>query len=230
LGWITCYGPCHSRNYGALITFHGDDKGLRLPWDIAPRQIVIIPLLFKGKEKDVLKIASELKTKLDKNYEIVMDARENMSPGFKFNHWEMKGVPIRIEIGPRDIEKKEVVVFRRDTDKKETVKLSKLEKYLKEIKETFTENMKAQAKKAIAKKTKEARTKKEIKEFIEEGNMVRTVFCSTEKDGEKCAEIIEKEIGAEVRGEMAGKNEKAIGNCPICGKKANHVVYIAKSH
>jgi prolyl-tRNA synthetase len=228
--WITCYGPCHSRNYGALITFHGDDLGLRLPWDIAPKHIVIVPLLFKGKEKLVLAEASKLKEKLSQKYDVILDDRGNVTPGFKFNHWEMKGVPIRIEIGPRDIENKEVVVFRRDISEKTSVKLIDLDKHLLGIKETFTENMKKQAVEVIKEKTKDANTKTEIKKFIEEGNMVRTNFCSFEMDGEACAQIVEKEIGAEVRGVMFGKEEKAKGKCPFCGKDATCVVYIAKSH
>jgi prolyl-tRNA synthetase len=230
LAWITCYGPCHSRNYGALITFHGDDKGLRLPWDIAPKHIVIVPLLFKGKEEKVLIEANKLKEKLAANYDVILDDRNNATPGFKFNHWEMKGVPIRIEIGPRDIESGEVVVFRRDIAEKTSVKLKDLDKHLEEIKASFTNNMKDQAVALIKEKTKVANTKAEIKKFIKEGNMVQTNFCSIELDGEGCAGEIERETGGEVRGVMFGKNEKAKGKCPYCDREAKHVVYIAKSH
>ena len=77
LGWITCYGPCHSRNYGALITFHGDDKGLILPWSVAPKHIVIVPILLKGKEEPVFKKAKELFADLSKQgYEVILDHQE----------------------------------------------------------------------------------------------------------------------------------------------------------
>lgn len=227
--WITCYGPCHSRNYGALITFHGDDKGLRLPWDIAPKKIVIVPLFFKGKEKAVLEKTKEISNML-KDYDIIVDDRVEVSPGWKFNQWEMKGVPIRIEIGPRDVENKQVMVFRRDTGEKVAVSMNDLEEFVANIKKTFTNNMQDQAKAIIAEKIKDSKDLDEMKSLIESGHMVRTCFCSIDMDGEECAEIIEKEVGGEVRGEHFGENEKVFCDCPVCGKKANHVVYIAKSH
>ncbi|MFT4325982.1 MAG: proline--tRNA ligase [Candidatus Woesearchaeota archaeon] len=229
MGWITCYGPCHSRNYGALITFHGDDKGLRLPWDIAPKHIVIVPLLFKGKEDIVLEKAKELELML-KGYDIIVDTRSDATPGFKFNHWEMKGVPIRIEVGPRDIENKQVMVYRRDTEEKTAVPLEKLTDFVADIRATFTKNLKEQAVKAIAEKTKDATKLEDIKKFLEDGNMVRTCIHSIDMDGAEVAETVEKELGAEIRGESFEKQEKIFCDCPFTGKPAKHVVYIAKSH
>ena len=229
LGWITCYGPCHSRNYGALITFHGDDKGLRLPWDIAPKKIVIVPLFFKGKENAVLEKTKEISNIL-KDYATIIDDRVEVSPGWKFNQWEMKGVPIRIEIGPRDVENNQVIVFRRDTGEKVAVSFDNLEKYVSDIKSTFTKNMQDQATKIIAETIKDSKNLDEMKSLIENGNMIRTCFCSIDMDGKDCAETIEKEVGGEIRGEHFGETEKVFCDCPVCGKKAKHVVYIAKSH
>lgn len=230
-GWITCYGPCHSRNYGALITFHGDDQGLKLPWDVVPKHIVVVPLLFKGKEEPVLAKANEIFEELKSlGYDVILDDNRDMTPGRKFNHWEMKGVPVRVEIGPRDIENGNVAIFRRDLDKKEFVPMKDMVSYIAEIRDTFTDNLRKAADEVIADKTVDATKAEDIKKELESGHMVRTCFCSTELDGESCAENVEKDLGGEVRGEKFDVKEKVFCDCPICGKKANHVVYIAKSH
>ncbi|MBN1175485.1 proline--tRNA ligase [Candidatus Woesearchaeota archaeon] len=231
LAWITCYGPAHSRNYGALITFHGDDKGLVLPWDVAPEHIVIVPLIFKGKEDVVLEKATEIKKQLvDAGYTVRLDDRDNFSPGYKFNEWEMKGMPIRIVVGPKDIENNQVELFRRDLGTKEFVPLSDLQKTVDSIRDSFTDNLRDKADKIIADKTVDGKTEREIIAALDSGKMIRTCFCSTDLDGEACATKVEKELGGEVRGEKFNTKEELFCDCPICGKKANHVVYIAKSH
>ncbi|MGM5483619.1 MAG: proline--tRNA ligase [Nanobdellota archaeon] len=227
--WTTCYGPCHSRNYGALITFHGDNQGLKLPWDVAPKQIVIVPLLFKGKEKSVLDKAKDIKNKLS-DYSVILDDRKDATPGFKFNEWEMKGVPVRIEIGPRDLDKGEVIIFRRDTSNKESIKIEDIEKYVENISKTFTKNMIEEADRIFDSNLKDCNTADEIKNALANGFVARTCLCSIDKDGESCAENIEKELYGEVRGERFDKDEKVFSKCPICQEEGKHVVYIAKSH
>jgi prolyl-tRNA synthetase len=230
-GWITCYGPAHSRNYGALITFHGDDKGLVLPWDVAPLEIILIPIFIKGKEDLVFeKILGLEKDLEEKGFNVKIDSRREFSPGWKFNQWEMKGVPIRIELGPKDLENNQVAVFRRDLNLKEFVANKDLLNHLKDIKTAFTINMKNNADKLIADKTKQVETKKEIKHVLDEGGIVKTCFCSIDMDGASCAEIVEKELGGEVRGEPFESKEKVFCKCPICGKEGKVVIYIAKSH
>jgi len=94
--YITCYGPAITRIYGAMISIHGDDKGLILPFELAPKHIAIVPI-FKAESKDaVLKKCDDIRKKL-KKYDVAIDDRIGITPGFKFNHWELKGVPIRIE-------------------------------------------------------------------------------------------------------------------------------------
>lgn len=229
LAWITCYGPAISRIYGAMISLHGDDKGLVLPWDVAPKQIVIVPVIFTEKKAEVLKKANELKKKLENDYEVILDEKDQ-TPGWKFNYWELKGVPIRVEVGPKDLENKTVVVFRRDIGQKKTVKESDLIKEIKEIESTFTKNLIKNAEKNFEGNIIDAKTKKEVENAVKNNKIARVSFCSLNKDGEKCAEIVEKEIQASVRGRRMDKEEKAAGNCAICGKKANVVTYITKSY
>ncbi len=231
LGWITCYGPCHSRNYGALITFHGDDTGLKLPWDIAPLQIIIIPIYFKNKFDIVDSRVELIKNQLEKlNYSVKIDDRKEFSPGYKYNHWELKGVPIRIEVGPRDVENNQIIIFRRDISEKNTVSMNDLIPHINSIKETFTQNMISQADEVFDKTVIDVQNKNDIKKNIDDGKMIRTSFCSIDMDGAECAGVIEKETKAEVRGVWFNKNEEVFCNCIVCGKPAKHVVYIAKSH
>ena len=117
--WQTCYGPAISRIFGALISVHGDNKGLRLPFKIAPYQVVVIPI-YKGKDAEMVK---EYSRKIQKDLQkaglrVYQDDTDN-TPGWKYNFWEMKGVPIRVEIGPRDIKENKAVLFRRDSMKRE---------------------------------------------------------------------------------------------------------------
>ena len=114
--WQNSWGVS-TRFIGGLIMTHSDDKGLVLPPKIAPDQVVIVPIIFDDTKDKVLKKAKEIKDKL-KKYSVIIDDREGYSSGWKFNEWELKGIPIRIEIGPKDIEKKQAVVVRRDTGKK----------------------------------------------------------------------------------------------------------------
>ncbi|MFW9800267.1 MAG: proline--tRNA ligase, partial [Candidatus Thorarchaeota archaeon] len=112
--WQTCYGPAVSRMYGAMIAIHGDDKGLRLPFKLAPYQVVIIPIIKGRNEDEALKYCRKIeKTMVKAGFRVHLDDCD-MTPGWKYNYWEMKGVPIRIEAGPRDIKGEKVVIFRRD--------------------------------------------------------------------------------------------------------------------
>ena len=136
--WATSWGVS-TRLMGALIMTHGDDKGLVLPPNLAPTQVVIVPI-FKGKEQleEISIVAKKIKDELEsKNVRVQFDNRENLKPGFKFAEHEMKGIPIRIAIGPKDIEKDQLELARRDTEEKIFIKqsfvLNEVEKILKEI-------------------------------------------------------------------------------------------------
>jgi len=228
--YLTCYGPAISRIYGALIALHGDDKGLVLPFDIAPLQIIIVPIIFEDSKEEVFKKCEEVKKLFEKDYLVKLDDREDISPGEKFNEWEMKGVPIRIEIGPEDLKKKSIMVFRRDLNEKKDVKESEMVKEVESIRKSFTSNMIKKAKKMFEGNIIEASSLEEIKKGIENEKIVKTCFCSIDKGGEGCAEKIEKEIVASVRGTMFGSDEKSSGKCSVCGKEAKEIVYIAKSY
>ncbi|MEK6891003.1 MAG: aminoacyl--tRNA ligase-related protein, partial [Nanoarchaeota archaeon] len=222
----TCYGPAISRIFASVIAVHGDDKGLRFPWKIAPIQVIIVPF---SQDKNVLKKIEEIKNELEKINVYTSIDDSDKRPGEKFYYWEMKGVPLRIEIGEKEIKSKELTIYRRDLDSKEKIKEKDLLKYIEKTSIEIDKNLTKQADKLFENNIKDAKTKSEIEKVIESGKIARCNFCSVEKSGEACAEIIEKETGAQVRGTKLEK-EKASGNCVICNKKATEVVYVARSY
>lgn len=223
--YTTCYGPSISRIFASVVIMHGDDKGLRFPWDIAPYHIVIVPI--DNSDKLVSK-AKELEKKLSEFYEVIIDTSDK-SPGEKFNTWELKGVPIRIDLGLKEIESGKLSLFRRDLNKKESISEKELLGHIDKIKNEFTANLIKEADKLFADKIINSRSIESMKKLIDSGNIVRCNFCSVDKEGEKCAEIIAQKTGAEVRGTNLIA-EKAEGNCIVCNKPAKYVVYIAKSY
>ncbi|MHA1376045.1 MAG: proline--tRNA ligase [Promethearchaeota archaeon] len=228
-GYQTCYGPSQSRNYGAMIAYLGDNKGLVLPFDLAPIQIVIIPILFKEKEDIVLTKSKEIFERLKKNYSVKIDESDE-SPGSKFYYWELRGVPIRIEIGPRDIEKNQMVLVKRHDGKKIYVKDSELETVIDEIARNYTKEIKEKSIIDFESQIELTYEKDAAIEAIKNGKIVVCGFCSIDLDGERCAEVVEKEIGAEVRGKRVDEEKHEFATCLICGKPASCTVYIAKSY
>jgi len=142
----------------------------------------------------------------------------------------MKGIPLRIEIGNRELKEKNLTIFRRDKDQKETIKRKDLLKYIEKTSKEIDSNLIKQADKLFDNNLINTKTKAEIKKVIDSGKIARCGFCSVNKDGEKCAEVIEKETGAEVRGTKLNEENKDFSKCIICNKKANHTVYVAKSY
>ncbi len=225
--WTTCYGPAISRIFASVIAVHGDNKGLRFPWKIAPIQVIIIPI---GDNQEVKKQTQEIKKQLlEKDISAEIDNSEKYL-GEKFYFWEMKGVPLRIELGKRELEKNEITIYRRDTDKKESIKINDLLEYIEKTSVKIDKNLTQQADKLFENNVINVKSKKELKETIDAGKIVRCGFCSVDKEGEKCAEVVEKETGATIRGIKLEKEKQDLNKCIICNKKANHIVYVAKSY
>ena len=137
-----------TRMLGVLFAVHSDDKGLVLPPKITEEKVVVVPILFEDSKKKVLEKAREIEKSLKKLGAFV-DDREEYKPGFKFNEWEMKGVPIRIEIGPKDLEKKTIVLVRRDTGEKEIVKIKDISKIVEKRLEEIQNNLFEKAKRLL---------------------------------------------------------------------------------
>jgi len=223
-----------TRLIGGLVMSHGDDHGLILPFNLAPTQVVIIPILFKGKEKPVLEKCGKIKQEVEEmGCSCVIDESDSR-PGEKHYYWELNGAPLRIEVGPRDVEKKNVVLVRRDTAKKVVVKDKDLMDSIVSEAGALDKALYNKAKKLLKSGIQDATKKEEVKELIEaRAGIVKIPFCSTGKDGEACAEELKEYTGGgEVRGTLYPRPEAAPkgAKCPICGKAAKELVYVAKAY
>ena len=207
-----------TRLIGAVIMAHGDNRGLKLPPRVAPIQVVIIPIA-RDKEGVVEKV-SEIYSNLNKKYRVKFDDRDNCSTGFKFNDWEMRGVPVRVEIGPKDLENNQAVLVRRDTGEKETVELKKLDERLESLLEEIQKNMYNECLKRREEKTSVAYTLEEMIEIMEKNQgFIKTMWCGNVE----CEDKIKEVTGAHSRC-MPFVQEKLADVCPVCGKKATKMV------
>ena len=207
-----------TRLIGAVIMAHGDNRGLKLPPKVAPIQVVIVPVAMQ--KAGVKEKATELYEALKKNFRMELDLRDNYTPGFKFNDWEMRGVPIRIEIGPRDIENGVAVLVRRDTLEKETVELSNLENRISELLEQIQKDMYEVCLKRRKEKTTVAYSLDEIlKNLNENQGYVKTMWCGETE----CENKVKEVTGAHSRC-IPFEQEHLADTCAICGKKATKMI------
>jgi prolyl-tRNA synthetase len=226
--WQTCYGPASWRILGALIAIHGDDKGLVLPPAVAPLQAIIVPILGKDDER-VMRKAKRIEELLNKNgLDVKIDDRKEYTPGWKYNYWELKGVPVRIEIGPIDVRKNQVVAVRRDTGKKAILKDKVLVKNMRKIIEDIQASLIKKADRFFKNYLSMSKDFESLKNILrKKGGIVRTNWCGMKE----CADYIKSETdGGSIRGTLFDKNEKVFGKCVWCKKEAKKVVYIAKSY
>ena len=234
--WQTCFGPGIWRIMAALIGIHGDDKGLILPFDTSPIQIVIVPILFSDKKLEGIKTIKKCK-EIGKNieklgYKILLDDSEG-SPGYKYNKWELKGVPIRIEIGPKELKEKKITLVKRTDNKRIKINIKSIGKEIKKNADMLDRQIKTKADNYFKDNTKNANSINELKELLKKHRgFIKVPFCSIEMDGEKCSNILKKETdGGDICGTLYPKEDKLINNkCIICNKKANHLVYVVKSY
>ncbi len=219
-GWQNSWG-FSTRSLGVMFAIHGDDKGLVIPPRIAPNKVVIVPILFKGKEEPVLKAANALKKSLNK-YSVILDDRKGYSAGRKFNDWEVRGIPLRIEIGPRDVQNKSVVLVRRDTGVKITVKISKLDTTILSLLKEIHSNMYDRAKKKLTNSIVNVSSLSELKKVVSEGKIARAYWCGSSKVEDE----IKKKTGAK---SLNGEFVKT-GKCIVNGKPATYRHYFGKSY
>lgn len=224
--WQTSWGVS-TRLIGALIMVHGDDQGLVIPPRIAPLQIVIVPIWQKIEEKiKVLESANRLFNILKDSFTVKIDDRDQYKPGWKFNDWEQKGVPLRIEIGPKDIEKEQVILARRDGLPKTCVKIEKIKESITEILDSIQKNLFDRALKFREENTFTITEYSEFKKLFEgEGGFVKTFWCGSSK----CEEVIKEETKATIRCiPLDIKEEK--GKCIYCKEESKFNVIMAQSY
>jgi prolyl-tRNA synthetase len=212
-----------TRIIGAIIMVHGDDSGLVLPPRIAPTQVIIVPIA--QHKEGVLDKANELKEKISKVARVKLDASDKM-PGWKFNEYEMKGIPVRVEIGPKDIEQNQAVLVRRDTREKIFVSLDEIETRITELLEDIHKSLLEKARNLRDEKTYKAVTMDELKEIADtKPGFIKAMWCGKRE----CEEKIKETAGLSSRC-IPFEQEHLSDTCVCCGEKAEHMVYWGKAY
>lgn len=212
-----------TRIIGAVIMVHGDDSGLVLPPRIAPNQVVIVPIM--QKKEGVLEKANEVKEQLSKVSRVILDDSEK-SPGWKFSEYEMRGIPVRVELGPRDIENNQAVLARRDTGEKITVSLDNIAEEVTKLLDTIQHDMLERARKHRDSHTYTAHNMEEFAKTVKETpGFVKAMWCGDEE----CENKIKEMTGATSRC-MPFEQEHIDDKCVCCGKPAKTMVYWGKAY
>ncbi len=219
-GYTTSWGVS-TRLIGAIIMAHGDQRGLSLPPVVAPLQAVIVPIA--AKKAGVMEECAKVKKMLEEaGVRVKLDDSDN-SPGWKFNEWEMKGVPLRIELGPRDIEAGKALIFRRDKLEKAEYPLADIVSVVKNLLETVQKDMLEAARERRDKRIVYATDMAGILAGVEGGNFVKAGWCGCRE----CEDKIKAETAATARVYAEGETAE---KCAVCGKKAEHVVIFARAY
>jgi prolyl-tRNA synthetase len=223
--WQTSWGVSW-RLIGAMIMAHGDDKGLVLPPKVAPMQVVIVPI-YKNEEgeKIVSPKVQTIKDELEsKEIRVHVDDRSGLSPGYKFNDWELKGVPIRIEIGPKDIEKQSFVIAKRYNREKSNLGFDEIEK-ISTILDEIQKNMLSNAREQAKSNTIDISDYSEFKSKIEQGGFFNSPWCGKQE----CEEKIKEETGAEIR-VIPFESEDANQKCIYCQQQSVSIPIFARGY
>ncbi len=220
-GYTMSYGVS-TRLIGALIMTHGDRRGLVLPPPVAPVQVVIVPIA--AKKEGVLEACRSLEARLKRaGVRAKVDDSDN-SPGWKFNEWEMKGVPLRVELGPRDIENGKMTVFRRDTlEKDDGYALSDAETQIGELLRTICKDLYDRAERRMRERILTVHSPEELLDAVNRGNFARAGWC-----GERACEDRVKEFAQATARVLDENHTETV--CLCCGKPAKHTVFFARAY
>jgi prolyl-tRNA synthetase len=225
--WTTSWGVS-TRLIGGVIMVHGDDGGLILPPRIAPYQVVIVPIPRGNWKETVLPKAEAIRDALvARDIRVMLDARETQTPGWKFNEWELRGVPLRLEIGPKDLEKSQVVLARRDTREKSFVPMDGLEAHIDQLLNTIQQALFDRAVAFRTEHTSETDSYDEFKTIMDgRPGFVVSPWCGTAT----CEADIKTETQATIRNIPFGSTEPAGKTCIKCGNAATVHAWFAKSY
>lgn len=222
--WQNSWG-ISTRLIGAMIMLHGDDKGIILPPKVAYNKVVIIPILFEDSKRDVINQAKKIQTLL-KDFNPILDLDGEHSPGWKFNNYELKGIPLRLEIGPKDLKAKSAVLVRRDNGKKISVKLKDLKKQVRLILNGIQDNLYEKASRLMKSSVVEARNLNEFEKAISNRKIAKIFWCDSvtcEKDLKERLNTIKSILLPLEQGKVSGK-------CVICNNEAKVMAYFGKPY
>jgi prolyl-tRNA synthetase len=227
--WQTSWG-LSTRLVGAVIMVHGDDSGLIFPPRVAPVQVILIPISIGNWKEEVLPLIQKIKVSLETTgVRTMLDDRPEFTPGWKFSEWEMRGVPLRIEIGPRDIKNNQALLVRRDTMEKASKSLASIKEEVTTVLDEIQENMREKAFRFQEENTHEVGNFEEFKEVIEaKRGFIKTFWCGSAA----CEEKIKEETMATIRVILTKAKEETppSGKCILCQAEADNLVYFARSY
>ncbi len=223
----TCYG-LSDRIIASVIGVHGDKAGLSLPPDIAPYQVVIVPIIFKKGGEEVIEFCKNLeeKLKLEANLRVYFDDRD-IRAGKKYYEWEMRGIPLRIEVGPRDLQNKKVVTFRRDTQEKEIIDYdpSKISETINEIMDDVSLKMKDNAWEKLENNIRSVDSIEEAEDIMSKyGGIVTFDWCGDRE----CGKDIEEKVKVDILGVQLSEKDNSM--CINCDKPSKHITLLAKTY
>ena len=226
--WATSWGVS-TRLIGALIMTHSDDKGLIVPPKVAPQEVVLIPIFKSSNKEAVLDYCADLEKELRGAFRVAVDADDKQSPGWRFAEWEMRGVPVRVEVGPRDMENKKAVLVRRDNGEKKVVDRNTI---VSEIRELLDDIQKALFDRALKFREDNTTSVSSYDEFLPlfEGEkapgFVEAMWCGDPE----CEAEIKADTKATIRCLPFDRQNRVAGTCFHCGREAGHVAVFAKSY
>lgn len=226
--WQTSWGMT-TRLIGAVIMSHGDDSGLKLPPRVAPTQVVIVPISMGNWKEDVLPAAQAIEEGLKKvGLRVLLDTREEFTPGWKFSEYEMRGVPLRIEIGPRDVKAGQAVLVRRDTREKMTLPLDAMASKVPGILEDIQASLFREAETFLRENTRQAGCWEEFKDVMDnQRGFVKSLWCGSDA----CEDKIKEDTMATIRViPLELKSQAGPGACVYCGKEAKVPAYFARAY
>ncbi|ABU81545.1 proline--tRNA ligase [Ignicoccus hospitalis] len=226
--WQTSYG-LSDRVIASLVAVHGDERGLVLPPEVAPVQVVIVPIPQKEEEQQrkVLEEAKRVEEELKaRGWRTVLDDRDELTPGAKYYEWELKGVPFRIEIGKKEVEGDELTVARRDLKKRVKVKKGEIHQRLKEMSDDMLNNMRERAWSFMKSRIKRVRSLEEAKELVEKRYVVELPWCGSKECGLRVDEEVGRVLGVPLDEDAEAKGER----CAVCGREAKWWIRVAKTY
>ncbi len=225
--WQTSWGVS-TRLIGALIMAHGDDSGLVFPPAVSPYQVVIVPIPKGDWIRDILPKAEEIFAILKSaGIRVLLDKRDEFTPGWKFSEWEMRGIPIRIEIGPRDVERKEVTVSRRDTRERMVISIENMVEKIMELISSIQQNLFELSRKFTLENTFETGDYNEFKRLMEEKKgFIISPWCGSPQ----CERKVKEETTATIRIIPLNSTAEEKLSCIVCGSTPSTFVYFAKAY
>ncbi len=215
-----------TREIGVMLAVHSDDKGAVIPPRIAMIQVVIVPIVNDENKQEILSEARVLHDRLAGDFRVRLDDRDHLTPGRKFNEWELKGVPLRVEIGPRDLKAGQAVLVRRDTGTKRAAKLVDLESEVGKELESIGHQLLEKARKSLEENTRSTDSPDELKKILKEkGGVVKVLWCGKES----CEEALKEKTGGKIIN-IPFEQEALKGACISCGEEPKMQVNFARSY